>query len=76
MTQTEVAALQEELAAVARKIARLLLQPGHDPAELAALDAQAAGLRARIREVEARDALRVIEFRFPGDGRMPTGLPN
>lgn len=49
--------LEEELAAVAREIAGLLLRPEHDEAEVAALDERAGVLRqqlAGIREGERR----------------------
>ncbi|HET7463616.1 MAG TPA: hypothetical protein VFJ82_20345 [Longimicrobium sp.] len=75
MTDTELSALQDELAEVARSIARLLLKPGHDPAELAALDARARKLRARIRAVQEQEALRATVLRFPGNGRPPMPEP-
>ena len=71
MTHTELTALQDELAEVARSIARLLLKPGHDPAELAELDRRAKTLRARIQDVREREALRATVLRFPGNGRPP-----
>jgi len=71
LTQSELTALQDELAEVARGIARLLLKPGHDPAELAELDRRAKDLRARIRAAHEREAMRVTELRFPGNGRPP-----
>jgi hypothetical protein len=43
------AALESQLAGVARKIAFLLTRPGYDEAELAELDVRAAQLRAQIR---------------------------
>lgn len=53
-----------ELADVARRIARLLSQPRYDEAELAELDVMANALRARVREDdskrrELRDCLEV-----------------
>ena len=71
MTDKELTALQDELADVARGIARLLLKPGHDPAELAELDRRAKVLRARIRDVQEREAMRATVLRFPGNGRPP-----
>jgi hypothetical protein len=72
LTQTELTALQDELAEVARNIARTLLKPGHDPAELAALDRRAKELRARIQDAREREALRATVLRFPGgNGRPP-----
>lgn len=44
-----VSELEQELAHVARRIARLLLHPRYDEAELAELDANARELRERIR---------------------------
>jgi hypothetical protein len=49
----EVARLNQELAATARATAMLLIQPRHDPAELAQLDVRAKELRAAIRQAEA-----------------------
>lgn len=40
--------LQEELAEVARKTARLLLDPEHDGADVLALDVRAEALRRRV----------------------------
>jgi hypothetical protein len=48
----DLATLRQELAATARATAMLLIQPRHDPAELAALDARAKELRAEIRRAE------------------------
>jgi len=45
----DVSELEQELARVARHIARLLLHPRYDEAELAELDVRARELRARIR---------------------------
>ena len=44
-----VSEMEQELAQVARRIARLLLHPRYDEAELAELDARARELRERIR---------------------------
>ena len=56
--------LNVELANVARSIARLLVAPTHDKAELARLDRRAAELRARIREAQlAQEAARPVELR-------------
>jgi hypothetical protein len=44
-----VSGLEQELAQVARRIARLLVQPRYDEAELAELDVRARELRERIR---------------------------
>jgi hypothetical protein len=71
LTHKELSALQDELAEVARGIARLLLKPGHDPADLAELDRRARELRARIRGVQEREALRATVLHFPGNGRPP-----
>jgi len=71
LTHTELSALQDELAEVARNIARTLLKPGHDPADLAELDRRAKELRARIRAVQEREAMRATVLRFPGNGRPP-----
>jgi len=49
----DLARLNQELAATARATAMLLIQPRHDPAELAKLDVRAKELRAAIRRVEA-----------------------
>lgn len=49
---SDLATLGQELAATARATAMLLIQPRHDPAELAALDARAKELRAAIRRIE------------------------
>jgi hypothetical protein len=65
-TQASVPAMEDELAHVAKQIARLLLQPRYDEAELAELDVRARELRDRIRRaapprpepVELRLALR------------------
>jgi hypothetical protein len=48
----DLATLRQELAATARATAMLLIQPRHDPAELAALDTRAKELRAEIRRAE------------------------
>ncbi|HEU4562081.1 MAG TPA: hypothetical protein VFS20_29910 [Longimicrobium sp.] len=45
-----LAELNEQLAAVARKIAKLLTQPRYDEAELAELDVEANRLREQIRQ--------------------------
>ncbi|HYH82513.1 MAG TPA: hypothetical protein VEX86_22170 [Longimicrobium sp.] len=49
----ELARLNQELAAIARATAVLLIQRGHDRDELAALDLRARELRAEIRALEA-----------------------
>jgi len=46
-----VSGLEQELAQVARRIARLLLQPRYDEAELTELDVHARELRERIRSL-------------------------
>lgn len=46
--QAVLSGLHEELAEVARKTARLLLDPGHDGADVLALDTRAEALRAQI----------------------------
>jgi hypothetical protein len=66
----EMTKLHEALAAVAKKIARLLIQPTHDAAELADLEAQARKLRARIRQAEALAAEQEIVLRVAGNGRL------
>jgi len=48
-TQASVPAMEDELAHVTKQIARLLLQPRYDEAELAELDVRARELRDRIR---------------------------
>jgi hypothetical protein len=53
-SEAELKRLHEKLADVARQTARLLLQPAYDPADLARLDEQAAGLRARISSATPR----------------------
>lgn len=63
---TELSTLHEELATIARKIARLLILPDPDAAELAGLDKQAKQLRARIREAEERSADREMVL-LPGN---------
>ena len=50
-----LAELQEQLAAIARETARLLVQPQHDSGDVAALDIRAAALRERIAAVQARN---------------------
>jgi hypothetical protein len=62
---TELSTLHEELATIARKIARLLILPNPDAAELAALDKEAKQLRARIREAEEQAADREMVL-LPG----------
>jgi hypothetical protein len=62
----EMAKLHDELAAVARSIARLLIQPKHDAADLAALESQAKQLRLRIRQEEQRAADKELMLRLPG----------
>ena len=66
----EMEKLHEALAAVAKKIARLLIQPTHDPDDLAALESEAKQLRARIRQAEARAAEQQIVLRVAGNGRL------
>lgn len=53
-SDAKVLALNEELAAVARAILRLLTDPEHDEAQLAELDARAKELRREIRREEDR----------------------
>lgn len=53
--EADTDALQEELAEVAREIARHLLQPVRDKAALRASDRRAAGLRRRIAEARSRE---------------------
>src|ERR1044071_435685 len=49
-TAEQLAGLHEQLARVARKIAKLLTQPRYDEAELAELDVEANRLREQIRQ--------------------------
>lgn len=62
----------EELAEVARRIARLLSQPRYDEAELAELDVRANALRARVREDDARrrELGDCLEMGRPGGVRL------
>jgi hypothetical protein len=66
----EISRLHEELAAVAKQIARLLIQPTHDPAELKSLESQARQLRLDIRAAEARGVEEEIVLRVAGNGRL------
>jgi len=66
----EISKLHEELAAVAKQIARLLIQPTHDADELKRLESQARQLRLDIRAAEARGAAREITLRAAGNGRV------
>jgi hypothetical protein len=50
----ELGRLWHELAGIAKDTAALLIQPDHDKAEVAALDARADGLRARIKAIQAQ----------------------
>lgn len=52
----DVQALENELAEVARQIARLLLEPKRDRGALRALDTRAAGLRRRLAAVRPRSS--------------------
>ncbi len=83
-----LARLSQELAATARATAMLLVQRGHDPAELAALDLRARELRAAIRQAEeaARQHEPVVLTSFSSSmtppppaeraaGRKPGGRP-
>lgn len=64
--------LEDQLAAVARSIAKLLTQPRYDEAELAELDIAAQRLRERIREARPqRDFDAHAELRF--GGRLVSG---
>lgn len=49
-----LAELQEQLAKTARETARLLVQPGHESADVEALDCRAAALRELISAIQAQ----------------------
>lgn len=63
--QASVRALEDELGQVARQVARLLLKPRCDEAELAELDVRARELRDGIRRA-APPRPEPIEIRLPG----------
>lgn len=50
----ELGRLWAQLAGIARETAALLIQPDHEPADVAALDLRADALRARIKAVQVR----------------------
>jgi hypothetical protein len=61
----EAERLRDELANVARSIARLLLQPRYDEAELAELDVRARDLRQKLARATPRHDEGPPELRLP-----------
>jgi hypothetical protein len=66
--RSEVARLEDELAVTARKIARLLVHPRYDEAELAELEVRAGELRSRIRQAQPPVAEFELALRLPSSG--------
>ena len=71
---SKVERVAQELAAVARETARLLLSPRYDEAARAELDVRARELRAQLRAAaseEDRGDEPALELRTAGDTRSP-----
>jgi len=74
MSAVRVSELEDQLAAVAREIATLLIEPRYDEVRLAELDVTARDLRDRIREAQPPpvDTPDFLTARL-GSGRLTSG---
>ncbi|HEX6749882.1 MAG TPA: hypothetical protein VF092_21495 [Longimicrobium sp.] len=69
MSRTDLQRLHDDLAGVARAIARLLLRERYDEAELAELEVRRDELRREIATHQEPPKPETIELRLPGEYR-------